>query len=554
MSQKQQKSLRFAALIRVSSEKQERQGESLRTQAKQIKDAVAQLGGIITKRYAGQEHATPGWERQQMEALLADAAKERKPFDAVIVADPSRWSRDNERNKVDLRTLRDNGIRFFTLTTEHDLHDANARLFLGMAAEINEYQAALSLQKCISNRVNRAKRGVPTSGQLPFGRTYNRQTGKWGIDPEKQALVKDAARRYIAGESLEDLAKECDMHATGLLRTLTKRCGPKWTESFNVPRLKINETITHNVPSLLPDETIQAILERAKANKTYSHGHIKNRFLLSRMVFCGHCGGALSGSGHVGRLYYMHLWDKKKCLKGVVRADELEATVMQELFECFGNPVAVQRAIEQATPDAEKEAEDRKRIARIARELEKVKSGRERILTLVVKGAITEAQSEKQLRELKDREARLQDEWDRLSEHVAHIPSRDAIKRASQQVASAFRERVSAGPRAAIRQANTDLESMSWEEKRALVEAVFSGRTPDGRRMGVYIERVDGQTKYRRKRWKYTIRGHLIDEQGMTMSLERLAAVKGEQEGTAPQQRELRELQTKKRQWYRCLR
>ena len=57
------KSHRFASLIRVSTEKQERQGESLRTQESQIKAAVAELGGVIARRYAGQEHATAGWER-----------------------------------------------------------------------------------------------------------------------------------------------------------------------------------------------------------------------------------------------------------------------------------------------------------------------------------------------------------------------------------------------------------------------------------------------------------------------------------------------------------
>jgi hypothetical protein len=55
---------------------------------------------------------------------------------------------------------------------------------------------------------------------------------------------------------------------------------------------------------------------------------------------------------------------------------------------------------------------------------------------------------------------------------------------------------------------------MTWEEKRALAELVFSGKTSDGKRMGVYIEWIDGQEKKRRKQWKYTIRGHLIHEEG----------------------------------------
>lgn len=134
---KQPRPLRFAALIRVSTEKQAERGESLRTQAAQVEMAVGDLGGVIAKRYAGQEHATAGWEREQLEKLLADAAKKSRPFDAVIVADPSRWSRDNVASEIGLQRLRDAGVRFFVLNTEHDLYSDDARLFLSITSTIN---------------------------------------------------------------------------------------------------------------------------------------------------------------------------------------------------------------------------------------------------------------------------------------------------------------------------------------------------------------------------------------------------------------------------------
>jgi hypothetical protein len=53
------------------------------------------LGGKIAQRFGGQEHATAGFEREKLAQLLADAEKKPRPFDAVIVADATRWSRDN---------------------------------------------------------------------------------------------------------------------------------------------------------------------------------------------------------------------------------------------------------------------------------------------------------------------------------------------------------------------------------------------------------------------------------------------------------------------------
>ena len=70
--------LRFAALVRVSTERQEKQGESLRTQQSQIESAVKKLAGTVTKWYAGQEHATAGWEREQRDRMLAEAEKDRE--------------------------------------------------------------------------------------------------------------------------------------------------------------------------------------------------------------------------------------------------------------------------------------------------------------------------------------------------------------------------------------------------------------------------------------------------------------------------------------------
>jgi len=95
--------LRIAALIRVSTEKQEQQGESLQVQKRQITEAVQSLGGKLQGLYGGQEHATQGWERAELDRLLSDATKHR--FDGVMVAHADRWSRDNLKSQQGLQIL-----------------------------------------------------------------------------------------------------------------------------------------------------------------------------------------------------------------------------------------------------------------------------------------------------------------------------------------------------------------------------------------------------------------------------------------------------------------
>ncbi len=285
--------LRFAPIIRVSTEGQEKKGESLRTQRKQIQQYVQSLGGQIPEfcwGYMGQEHATPNQEREKLDKLLDDSANDL--FDAVIVCDASRWSRDNLKNKIGLETLRRNGIRFFVGTMEYDLYNPEHALFLGMSAELGEFQAKQQALKSIINKIERSKRGIPCTGKLPYGRTYKEGKG-WEIDKEKAANIRNAAERYLNGESIFDIALTLGMNHTNLWKTLNHRSGSKWLVNFDSKQLNIKETVEIAIPPLLDDSTIQAVKEKGKANKTYLHGAIKNQYLLSRMIFCDKCGYTL---------------------------------------------------------------------------------------------------------------------------------------------------------------------------------------------------------------------------------------------------------------------
>src|SRR5437764_14131482 len=95
--------MRMAGLCRVSTEGQAARGESLRVQRQVIEAACRQRGLTVAVWYSGQEHATPAQERSIFENMLRDAATDE--WDGVMVADTSRWSRDNEASKRAVRIL-----------------------------------------------------------------------------------------------------------------------------------------------------------------------------------------------------------------------------------------------------------------------------------------------------------------------------------------------------------------------------------------------------------------------------------------------------------------
>lgn len=291
------------------------------------------------------------------------------------------------------------------------------------------------------------------------------------------------------------------MNHANLHKILNQRSGDEWIQSFNSDDLNIHETVITKIPRLLPEETIKAIKAKSQANKTYTHGQITNFYLLSRMVFCEHCNYTMFGqTNHNGHRYYRHPHDKRvkscKQKKTWIRADELEDIVMCHLVACFGNPAALQKAIEQATPNLDKMKEYEERSKHIEKELRKIIQGRDRILRLVGRTAITESQADKELRSLKQKESRFQTEQERLQENLANKPDPHKTKSLAKQTARWVA-------------ANQPYDKMTDKEKRALVEMVFSGKRNDnGKRLGVYIE-------WNEKGWKFNIHGHLIDEEGL---------------------------------------
>lgn len=521
MAKRNKSKLRFAVLVRVSTEKQEKQGESLRTQRQQLTDAVKERGGVVAEWFGGQEHATDGWEHAEVERLIECC--ERGAADAVMVSHADRWSRDNAASKRGLDRLKQSDTRFFVLGAEHDLYDPTAKFYLGISAEIGEYHAATQKKKSLENRIARAKRGVPTGGKLPYGRTFDKATETWGVVPEKKAIIEDVARRYLAGESMEKIATEYGINHSSLHKTVMQRSGADWSVTFQPDGVVVRGkplVVPMAVPPLLPAVTVQALHNRSQANKTYKHGEIIYEYLLRRVVFCADCGHAMFGqTNHDGRRYYRHRNGACPSPLHSVPADVLEETVMLHLWAAFGNAGRLTAAVDAARPDKEKYEEYAKQRERVSGELEKLMRGRERVLAQLENETIGEDEATERLRRSKPKLEQLAKEGERLDATLRDAPDPETTRRRAEAVA-------------AVVTGHAGYEAMTYAEKRQLVEMVFGGTmpmvtrgeaeqaqargerpVPTDRRMGVYIGWVAGEEDRRRKRFDYYIRGHLIAEE-----------------------------------------
>ncbi len=492
--------LRFAPIVRVSTEKQEEQGESLRVQEAQIKAYVQALDGVIPDscwQYRGQEHATPQYERAMIKKLLDDSSKGL--FDAVICVDPSRWSRDNQKSKDGLNILRANGIKFFVGTTEYDLFNPTANLFLGMSAEIGEFQAMEQSRKSILSRIARARRGIPTAGELPYGRTWDEQSG-WKVDTAKKQLLEQAAKRYVEGnESIRQIAATIGMPFPTLWKYLTKVSGDAMTLHFSNKRLNINETVDIQIPELLDKKTIEAIKERAITSQSYRHGHIKNKYLLGRMIFCKTCGYAMSGSAHTNnRRYYRHPHDfGNHCIHKFVPANDIENAVLLQLIRTYGDPELLQKAVARATPSIEKREILELEMTQLESQDAKLTKKRNNIVDSIGDGTISKGEADYSMKQIRSQQTAISDRLDVIRRELLILPDPERIKRLSQWVGKILFDISRFQPQ--------EIFTKSFEWKRSLVERAFAGVDHENKRLGVYIE----ETGDAKQPFAFEIRGTL---------------------------------------------
>lgn len=450
--------------------------------------------------YSGQEHATQNQERQKFDKLLADSS--RNLFDAVIVSDPSRWSRDPLRSAQGLNKLKENGIRFFIGTLEQDLFDPQADFVFDINMVVGKFTVRVQNLKSITNKIHRAKRGIPTAGNLPFGRTFNRKTEQWGIDEEKQKMIQAAAQRYLDDESMPSIAKSYGTTPANLWKTLKFKCGTEWPVNYCNEDVNVNETVVMTVPRLLDESVIAAVHEKSRANKTYNRGDVlKYNYLLGRMIFCSVCGRAMSGfTGPSGNRSYRHTGDPALSCRfmGLLSADAIEQAVLLQIGNTFGNPDRLNQAVKEAHPDTSKIEGLCQEQETLNNDLKRITSQKDRVVEKVSKELFTDEEAKAILDRLRLQVSGINDRLYIIENLLSSIPDPQRVDRLTRlaQWSSSVRSDVA-------RHKPDFIFTQDYAYQRRLVESSFAGLDAEGKRLGVYMTKTEDTVTP----WTFEIRG-----------------------------------------------
>jgi DNA invertase Pin-like site-specific DNA recombinase len=315
--------------IRVSTSVQI-EGESLTTQNQAIENKAKQNKIDLVKIYRDAGFSGKSIDKRSAFKEMMDEVKNRG-VDYLIIYKLSRLGRSCRDLLNTVEILEKHNTTLISIKENIDLTTPLGKLLFQVLSSVAEFERETIREQTLENKIARLQKGVPVSGRLPYARIYDKKTGKWSLDQDKANGIKDAAKRYLNGESARDLAKEIGFSYDFLLFIFKNLCGTKWSVTY-----KNYDPVFFDIPPLLDEATITKIKNRLKFQSTFNRNDTQE-YALSGFIRCMDCTNTLigqtqkaGGNRKTAYKYYRH--DTKYVKKCNEKSFSINLNLIEEFF------------------------------------------------------------------------------------------------------------------------------------------------------------------------------------------------------------------------------
>ncbi|RPF49204.1 site-specific DNA recombinase [Thermodesulfitimonas autotrophica] len=467
--------MRAAIYVRVSTEDQALRGYSLPEQREACRKKAEELGAVEIIEFADEGVSGATLDRPGLNALL-DAAREGR-VDVVVCRDLDRLSRRLVHQLLLMDELEKAGVRMVFLDFAWQ-DTPEGRLFLNIRASIAEYERETIKRRTTRGKLRKAREGgIPISFNV-YGYRYDPETGKVSVVEEEAEFV----RKMFEWFTTEDIGIVGVAKRLNRMGVPTRKNAPLWKRQvvWQILRNPVFKGewryrgVTVPVPAIVDAATWERAQEKLREARRLWANRGRHDYLLSGIITCGHCGKPMHG-------VYIAWWGKKdrrySCSKTkecagytgcrpprYVLADRLEQAVWEKVKEVLSDPDALAREAAAMAPQAEGL---RRELENVEELLARTEKGREAVLSALASGLCDlDAIAKSKLAELKRRKERLE----------ARKKEIEAALRAAERAAVEAEEL-----RALAKQVLSEMDSFSFEEKRALVRALVAQVIVTGR-------------------------------------------------------------------------
>lgn len=275
--------------------------------------------------------------RPEFERLITDLLADE--LDVVIA-----WRSDRlVRQPRDLERFLDaceSRKASFMSCTEPEFAGSSGLLILRMLVAFANHESGVKSERVARKCKERAEVGLPPTGG---GRMFGYDATGMHLVPAEAGLIRAAARRIIAGESIGSIIDEWNVAAVA-----QPKGGKRWTVSnvrrcFTSPRLCGLRAYQGQIlgpggqwPQILDEATwkrFQVALERPKQAK-------RSKYLLSGLLRCGRCGAVLHGARRGRPVREVYSCPPKRaggCQGVAIKADFADLEVVERVLHRLGS-------------------------------------------------------------------------------------------------------------------------------------------------------------------------------------------------------------------------
>lgn len=494
---------RAAIYARVSSKEQKEEGHSLETQTERMLNFTAQHGYLVPDEYIFQEDI-PGEHEHRPKLTKVFTLCEEGKVDAVVIDNWDRLARDTDLLGYFKTVIqRHHGVKVLC-ASESDPEDQSigAKASRGVMGVVAQIENEMRRERSIRGRKRRAREGKIVGGFKMYGTKYNKETGLRDPDPETHPVLLMIFRWLASGMSLTKIGARLveqgilsprgtpRWHTSTLYRMVTNHAyiGETYTfryrrELRNGKKVRVERPrqewieLSSATPVLVPEKLFHAAQQQLEKNREFSFRKQKLPYLLKGRVRCA-CGRSMRGHGSLKRKQrYYHCWATHKshrheienpCDAHMVRADELEDMVWNQVKALLLDPTVLIAAIEQRQSSAGSHLEDE--LANIQQAISTLDGQERRLLRLYGRAIIDE-------KKLDDEIGRIKTEKEAWEEQRREMQARLEAEREIQKnrlTIEAYCER-----------ASRNIEDFTFEDKRMAVDALDIVAHVDGDRITI---------------------------------------------------------------------
>lgn len=292
--------VRYALYGRISDDR-EKDELGVRRQLKLGRELVKRRGGAVTAEYSDDDiSALKGAHRPGYERLMT--AVDAGQVDVIVVFQTSRLWRNRRERAEGIDKLRAAGVSVLAVKgPELDLSNATGRMMAGIIGEFDTAESEIKSERILAKVDELAAAGkIGNGGPRPFGyrRIFlgegnRRKILRDEIEPAEAEIVKEMARRALAGEKLYALTLDLNQ------RGITTSTGGPWSQQGLRTMLRsgriagwrerdgvlVARAVWPAIISREDHEQLRAILDR---NERSGGTRVRTHYL-SGFVVCGRC-------------------------------------------------------------------------------------------------------------------------------------------------------------------------------------------------------------------------------------------------------------------------